>query len=152
MGILKKLYHSNLKSACPKTMAGLLTHKATPCLFLSHIFCLALQLPSSIVMALIAHTSIALPWYSLFYKTSSSYGFVGLISYSSEILAWILKNIREWNRCQVSLAHVEPHVPVKHESHNVAYKIFPSQRCLKNKSMSRIYGSNLELHLVVLWL
>ena len=60
MGILKKLYHSNLKFACPKS-AGLLTHKATPCLFLSHILCLALQLPSSTVMALIAHTSTALP-------------------------------------------------------------------------------------------
>ena len=102
MRILMKLYHSNLKSACPKTVAGLLTHKATPCLFLSHIFCLALQLPSSTVMALIAHTSTTLPWYSLFYKTSSSYGFVGLISCLSEILAWILKNIWEWNQCQVS--------------------------------------------------
>ena len=61
MGILMKLYHSNLKFACPKTMAGLLTHKATPCLFLSHIFYLALQLPSSTTMTLIAHTSIALP-------------------------------------------------------------------------------------------
>ena len=50
MGILKKLYHSNLKSDCPKTMAGLLTHKATPCIFLSHILCLALQLPSSTII------------------------------------------------------------------------------------------------------
>ena len=36
-------------------------------------------------------------------------------------------------------------MPVRHRSHNVVYKIFPSQRCLKNKSMSHVYGSCWEI-------
>ena len=37
------------------------------------------------------------------------------------------------------------HMLVRHRSHNIAYKIFPSRRCLKNKSMSRVYGSCWEI-------